>query len=63
MFDIEGLEKCKTCGVFPDILYQKKYISFTCPICGRGSSTHEVHGFEVAIKDWNRYHTNKISTI
>lgn len=57
---IEGLKPCKLCNVFPDIKYSQKYFDFTCPKCGRRSATHSVHGIEIAIEDWNRYHSKKL---
>ena len=34
-----------------------EWIQLICPICNRKSISHITHGTQVAIDDWNRYHT------
>lgn len=50
-------KKCKDCGTLPQIKCSLEWIELTCPICEARSITAINHGTQVAIEDWNKYHT------
>ena len=49
---------CRECNVLPQVKCNLEWIQLICPICGRNSISHITHGIQVAIDDWNRYHTD-----
>ena len=49
---------CRKCNVLPQVKCNLEWIQLICPICGRNSISHITHGTQVAIDDWNRYHTD-----
>ena len=51
---------CRKCNALPQVKCDLEWIQLICPICGRNSISHITHGTQVAIDDWNRYHTDDL---
>ena len=52
-------KQCRECNVLPQVKCNLEWIQLICPFCGRKSISNITHGTQVAIDDWNKYHTQE----